>query len=199
MLPGSSRSRSRTSSARVSLRSRKSCAASLSCARNAIEPGSAFGGSKAQRELVQRLGVRAQVDDFPHRLLAETFLAAQRREEARVDDRRLAAARAADDRDDIGRRALPDLLDKLFDEALPAEEEARVLLAERQKAAIGREAGEQLFGRGGVDRLALRAGDEALEAFRLIEAVAQIDPGVEAEKAADGDGVVRRAPAAAPG
>ena len=88
--------------------------------------------------MLQRLGVRPQVEDLPHRLVAETFLAAQRGEEARIDDRGLAAARAADDGDDIGRRALPDLLDKLFDEPLPAEEEARVLLAERQKAAIGR-------------------------------------------------------------
>jgi len=63
-------------------------------------------------------------------------------------------------------------LDELIDEALPAEEEGRVLLAERQQPAIGREAGEQLFGRGGVDRLALRARDETLEAFGLIEAPA---------------------------
>jgi len=130
------------------------------------------------------------MDDPPHRLVAETFLAAQRGEEPRVNDRGLAAARAADDGYDIRRRTLANLPDQLFDEALAAEEQARVLLAERQKAAIGREAGKQLFRRGGVDRLALRARDEALEAFRLIEAVAQIDPGVEAQKAADRDGVV---------
>ena len=50
--------------------------------------------------------------------------------------------------------------------------------------------GEQLFVRG-VDRRALRAGGEALQAVRIVEAVAQIDPGVEVEKAPDWDDVVR--------
>jgi hypothetical protein len=85
---------------------------------------------------------------------------------------------------------LSGFLDKLVDEALATEEETRVLLAELQKAAIGREAREQLFGRSGVDRLPLRTGDQALEALRLAEAGAQIDPAVEAQKAADRDRVV---------
>jgi len=39
--------------------------------------------------------------------------------------------------------------------------------------------------------LALRADDEALQGLRVVvEATAQIDPGVEAEEASDGDGVV---------
>ena len=135
---------------------------------------------------------------MPHRLVADAALTAQRREEAGVYDRRLAAARTADDRDHIARRALPDLLEQLVNEPLPAEEEAGVLLAEGEKAAIGREAREQLFGRGDVDRLALRARDEALQALRLVEAVAQIDPGVEVEKAPDRDDVVREPWAAAP-
>ena len=70
------------------------------------------------RELMQRLVVRTQVENLPHRAAADALLAAQGREEAGVDDRRLAAARAADDRDDIRRRALADLVDKLVDEAL---------------------------------------------------------------------------------
>ena len=86
---------------------------------------------------MQRLRVRTQVENLPHRLVADAALAPQRREEAGVDDRGLAAARAADDGDDIRGRTLADLADKLVDEPLPAEEEARVLLAERQKAAIG--------------------------------------------------------------
>ena len=69
----------------------------------------------------------------------------------------VAAARPADNRHDIGRRALPDLLEQLRNELLPAEEEAGVLLAEGEKAAIGREAREQLFGGGDVDRLTLPA------------------------------------------
>src|SRR5215831_17554513 len=103
------------------------------------------------------------MENLPHRLSAEAVLAAQLWEQAREDDRGLAAARAANDGDDIGRRALADLLDKVVDEPIPAEEEARVLLAERQKAAIGDQAGEQPFSRGGVDRSPLRARDEALK------------------------------------
>ena len=85
------------------------------------------------------------------------------------------------------------LLDKLVDEALPAEEQARVLLAERQQAAIGREAGEQLFDRRIVDRFALRAGDEALQPFGVVETATQIGIGVELEKPPDRHGVVGEA------
>ena len=89
---------------------------------------------------VQRLGAGAQVDDVPDRLLAGALLLAQRREQAGEDDRGLAAAGAAEDGDDIGGRALADLGDQLVDEALAAEEQAGVLLAERQQAAIGAQA-----------------------------------------------------------
>ena len=193
MLPLSSRSRSRTSSASVTLRSRKSFAPSLSAARYVQRARLGLRRIEGGRELMQRLVVRTQVENLPHRAAADALLAAQGRQEAGVDDRRLAAARAADDRDDIRRRALADLLDKLVDEPLPAEEQARVLLAERQQAAIGREAGEQLFGRRVVDRLALRAGDEALQPLGVVEARAQIDIGVELEKPPDRHGVVGEA------
>jgi len=96
-----------------------------------------------------------QVKNPPYGLVADAPLATQRGEEASVDDRR--AARPADDRNDVGRRAPLDLLDQLVDEALAAEEQARVLLSERQEAAIRRQAREKLLGRGGVDRRALRA------------------------------------------
>ena len=105
------------------------------------------------------------MENLPHRLSAEAVLAAQLWEQARVDDRGRAAARAANDGDDIGRRALADLLDKVVDEPIPAEEEARVLLTEGQEAAIGCKPSEQLFRRGSVDRFSSRAGDEALETF----------------------------------
>ena len=71
-----------------------------------------------------------QVKNPPYELVADAPLATQRGEEASVDDRRFAAARPADDRNDVGRRAPLDLLDQLVDEALAAEEQVRVLLAE---------------------------------------------------------------------
>ena len=94
----------------------------------------------------------------------EAPLAAKRGEQACVDDRRFAAAGPADDRDNICcPSAVQTFSDQLVDEALAAEEEARVLLAEWQEPAIGRKAREQSFGRRGVDRFALRAGDEPLK------------------------------------
>jgi len=110
---------------------------------------------EGDRQLIERLVMGTQVKNPPYGLVADAPLATQRGEEASVDDRR--AARPADDRNDVGRRAPLDLLDQLVDEALAAEEQARVLLSERQEAAIRRQAREKLLGRGGVDRRALRA------------------------------------------
>jgi hypothetical protein len=100
--------------------------------------GLGLGRLEGARQLMQRLVTRPEVDDLPHRLPGETALPSQRGQKSGKDDRRLAAARAADYGYDIGRGALPDLLDQLLDEALAAEEEADVLLAEWQKPAIGR-------------------------------------------------------------
>src|SRR5271165_7432229 len=87
---------------------------------------------EGDRQLIERLVMGTQVKNPPYGLVADAPLATQRGEEASVDDRRFAAARPADDRNDVGRRAPLDLLDQLVDEALAAEEQARVLLAERQ-------------------------------------------------------------------
>ena len=94
---------------------------------------------------VQGLGAGAEVEDLPDRLLADALLPPQRWEQAGEDDRRLAAAGAAGDGDEVGGRALADLGDQFVDEALAAEEQAGVLLAERQQAAIG---AQGLRGRG---------------------------------------------------
>ena len=65
------------------------------------------------------------------------MLLPQRGEQAGEHDRGLAAAGAAEDGHDVGGRALADLGDQLVDEALAAEEQAGVLLAEGEQAAIG--------------------------------------------------------------
>ena len=134
---------------------------------------------------VQGLGTGAEVEDLPDRLLAGALLLAQRREQAGEDDRRLAAAGAAEDGDDVGRRALADLGDQLVDEALAAEEQAGVLLAERQQAAIGAQASE-VAGEA-VDGPALRGGEQALQGLGLVEAGAQVDPGVQVQEGAERD------------
>ena len=149
----------------LTLRSRKSLRRSLSAATHAIEPGSAFGGSKANASWCSGSSWGRRSTICHTDCVADASLAAQGGEEAGIDDRRLAAARAADDRDDVCRRAPPTFSDQLVDEPLAAEEEARVLLAERQKAAIGREAGKQFFGRGVVDRLALARPRRGAEGF----------------------------------
>ena len=107
---------------------------------------------KGPCQLVQRLGLGTQADDVPHRLLPRALLAAQRREQAGIDDRRLAAAGAADHRHRVGGRALPDLGHQLVDEPGATEEQAGILLAERQQAAIGAQAGKKRSGTPSIAR-----------------------------------------------
>jgi Bacterial extracellular solute-binding protein len=69
--------------------------------------------------------------------------------------------------------------------ALTAEEQARVLLAEGQEAAIGAQ-GREVAGEG-VDRAALGGGDQALQGLGLVKAAAQVDPGVQRQEGAERD------------
>ena len=80
---------------------------------------------------VQRLGAGAQTDHGP---AAAVGTAAQGRDQAGIDDRRLAAAGAADQGQE---RLVADLGDQLVDLVLAAEEQAGILLAEGEQAAIG--------------------------------------------------------------
>jgi hypothetical protein len=80
------------------------------------------GWCKGPRQLVQRLGQRPQAQDVPHCLLAKSLLPPQRRKQARVDDRGLAAARAPDDGYGVDSRALVDLGDKFVNKPCAAEE-----------------------------------------------------------------------------
>ena len=140
MVPGSSLSRSRTSWASGDLALAQQVDAGVD-QRQLLGAGQALVGRvEGLDQRVQGLGAGAEVEDLPDRLLADALLLPQRREQAGEDDRRLAAAGAAEDGDEVGGRALADLGDQLVDEALAAEEQAGVLLAEGQEAAIGAQA-----------------------------------------------------------
>src|SRR3954470_1960017 len=108
---------------------------------------------------------------------------AQGREQARVDDRGFATTRATHDGRGVGGCAPAGFGDKLVHKPLAAEEQTRILFAKWQEATIGRQARKQTGHYGVINRFSLHTRDEALQCLGLVEALAQIDPSVEAEKA----------------
>ena len=78
---------------------------------------------------------------------------------------------------------MPDVPDEFVDVALAAEEQAGVLLPERQQAAIGTEPGEARVAGDAIDRLSLNAADQPLQRLGIVEAAAQVDPSAEAQEA----------------
>jgi hypothetical protein len=116
---------------------------------------------------------------LPDRLLAGALLPPQSREQTGEDDRRLAAAGAADQGDEV---LLAQLIEEGGDRVLAAEEEAGILLAERQQTAIradGLADDATVGGRSTTD-----AGEQQLELRGVGEVGAEVDPGLELEEAA---------------
>src|SRR3954454_21396972 len=135
---------------------------------------SAGGGSNARTSACSGSGPGRSVRTAQ---VAPVPAPAQGRDQAGEDDRRLAAARAPDERDQPGPA---DLAGELLDLLLPPEEQPRVLLAERQEAAV--RADRLPDAPRPVHRLAADAGEQELELRRVVGVAAQVDPGLEAQE-----------------
>ena len=147
-----------------------------------VDPLDALGrrrvlGRRRERlgERVQRLVARAERQHVPGRAAGAL---AQRREQAGIDQGRLAAAGAADHRD---QRVRLDLGGEVSGPVVAAEEEGGVLLAKRQQAAIRADGG--LDGGGALGRLAVDRRDQVLQLVRVVGVGAQVDPGLQREEA----------------
>ena len=112
---------------------------------------------KASASARERRLARPQRDHVPHRRPA---LLAQRGKQPGEDERRLAAARRADDGDEAMRLYARD---KFADRVVAAAEERRVLFAERLQAPVG---ADRRPDGGGGDRLAAQRGAKVGEAVR---------------------------------
>ena len=99
--------------------------------------------------------------------------------QAGSDDRRFPAAGAADQGDEV---VVTQLAEEGVDGLLAAEEKASIFLTKRQQAAIGAQRLAQRAGFGG--RLAAQAGQQHIELGGVGDIGAEIDPGLQAQKAA---------------
>jgi hypothetical protein len=131
---------------------------------------------EAADEGVQRLGAGTQTENGPG---AAVGAAAQGRDQASSDDRRFPAAGAADQGDEV---VVTQLAEEGVDGLLAAEEKASIFLTKRQQAAIGAQRLAQRAGFGG--RLAAQAGQQHIELGGVGDVGAEIDPGLQAQKAA---------------